>query len=394
MIDGLCAPSDAARFTARLLADTDCQAAGLVERGYAALAAPGGTVSIALTGLMVMAVALFGYRLLLGRGILLADAMALTIKLGVVMLIASSWDSWSVLVYQGLAKAPTQVAGDLLTGIGSGDPIASLDRMLDALAQAAIGYRQRAGIASPLVGGPAAAAAVLNLTATVLTLAIVGILVAARVVMALLLAIAPAMAGLILFNGTRRMAQGWLSAMAAAAIAPLFVVVLAAVEFAIMEPMMTRLLAEQAAGTFENGSVMPLGLVTVVFLIATIFALRAGMQIALGVRLPQFLSGRQPAAAFIGEVPQPAERMAPTIMASPSQRVGRALESLSRREDPTFTPASNPFNSARASSATRDARQSSVAESKDRRMDSILPPSARRLPPPPRRSRASSRRDL
>ena len=139
MMQTFCAPSATDKFAARLLADTDCQAAGLVERGYAALSAPGGTVSIALTGLMIIAVALFGYRLLLGRGILLADAMSLTIKLGIVMVLASSWDSWSALAYQGLAKAPTQIAGELLTGIGAGDPIASLDRMLDSLAQAAVG---------------------------------------------------------------------------------------------------------------------------------------------------------------------------------------------------------------------------------------------------------------
>lgn len=393
MIGGQCAPSEAVRFTARLLADTDCQAAGLVERGYAALAAPGGTVSIALTGLMVIAVALFGYRLLLGKGILLADALSLTIKLGVVMLIASSWESWSALAYQGLARAPTQVAGDLLTAIGAGDPVQSLDRMLDALGQAAVGYRQRAGIASPLVGGPAAAAAVLNLTAVALTLAIVGILVAARVVMALLLAIAPAMAGLILFNGTRKMAQGWLSAMAAAAIAPLFVLVLAAVEFAIMDPMMARLLSEQAAGTFENGSVMPLGLVTIVFLVATIFALRAGMLIALGVRLPSFLSQRTPATIVAGETASAADRGAPILLASPGQRVGRALENLSRRDAIPATVTARPFAAGRASSGVRDQRTTPSNRQNEILMETATRLSSRRLAPPPRRSRAASRRD-
>ena len=68
------APADD-RFAARLLADTDCQAYGLIERGYAALSQPGGNVSAALTGLMVIAVIFFGYRLLLGRGLALRDAM-------------------------------------------------------------------------------------------------------------------------------------------------------------------------------------------------------------------------------------------------------------------------------------------------------------------------------
>ncbi len=78
-MQSFCAPSSADRFAARLLADADCQAFGLVERGYAALAEPGGTVSLALTGLLVIAVAFFGYRLLLGRGLLLSDAVGLTV---------------------------------------------------------------------------------------------------------------------------------------------------------------------------------------------------------------------------------------------------------------------------------------------------------------------------
>ena len=52
-----------------LLADTDCQAFGLVERGYAALSAPGSEASTMITALMVIAVALFGYQLMLGRGL-------------------------------------------------------------------------------------------------------------------------------------------------------------------------------------------------------------------------------------------------------------------------------------------------------------------------------------
>ena len=197
------------RFAERLLADTDCQAFGLIERGYAALAQPGGTVSTALTGLLVIAVALFGYRLLLGRGLALNDAVGLTIKIGIVLMIAGSWESWQALAYQGLARAPSQVASEMLVGIGSPPPLESLQSSLDDLTSASTGYRSRAGIASPLVGGPAAAGAVLNLSAVILTLSIVGLLVATKVVLAVLLAIAPAMAGLILFNSTRGMAQGW-----------------------------------------------------------------------------------------------------------------------------------------------------------------------------------------
>ncbi len=381
------------QFAGRLLAETDCQAFGLIERGYAVLAQPGGSVSAALTGLLVIAVAIFGYRLLLGRGLALNDAVGLTIKIGIVLMIAGSWESWQALAYQGLARAPGQIASDMLVGIGAPPPLESLQRALDDLTAASAGYRSRAGIASPLVGGPAAAAAALNLSSVILTLSIVGLLVATKVVLAVLLAIAPAMAGLILFNGTRGMAQGWLGAMAAAALAPLFVLIVAAIEFAILAPMIARLMAEQAAGTFENTSVMPIGLVVLVFAIALVLAVRAGARIGYGIRLSRDGAADQdrrtapPADRPIdGQQPLSVER----LQAAPS--ASRALESLSRRDSPAATARLQLVGGTSASSNARDgnsitpAASGPAAETMSHHRSTLIKSA-------PRRSRAAARRD-
>lgn len=393
MTGSFCAPSSADRFAERLLADTDCQAFGLVERGYAALAQPGGTMWTALTGMLVIAVAFFGYRLLLGRGLVLSDAVALAVKIGVVLLLATSWSAWQAFAYDGLARAPTQVASEMLAGIGAPPPLESLQRALDDLAAAGVGYRSRAGIASPWVGGPAAAAMTLNVSAVLLTLGIVGILVAARVVLAILLAIAPAMAGFLLFDTTRGMAQGWIGAMAAAAIVPLFVLLVAAVEFAILSPMIARLLAEQAAERFENTSVMPIGLVTIVFGIAIVMAVRAGSRIGRGIRLRGGRSARivQTTSATIttpvSDAAQPLMLPAPT--AQPA--VARVLEGIARRDQPTTTTRITSLGRAAAgqsAGAVRDRTTTTQAA------DVIPIRSAKtRLQSAPRRSRAAARRD-
>ena len=390
MMQSFCAPAATDKFAARLLADTDCQAFGMVERGYAALSQPGGTVSTALTGLMVIAVAFFGYRLLLGRGLALRDALDLTVKLGVVLLVATSWELWQTLAYQGIAQAPTQVATEMLTGIGSPPPLDSLQHTLDALADAAVGYRTRAGIASPLVGGPAAAAAVLNLSAIVLTLSTVGLLVAARVVQAILLAIAPAMAGFLLFDGTRGMAQGWLGAIVGAALAPLFVLLVAALEFAILTPMIERLLAEQAAGTFENSSVMPIGLVAVVFVFAIVFALRAAGRIGNGVRLAH-RSRVDPAERDAAVDRLTLERQRDAAAAQPALRIVEALEQATRRDGRASAPVFRTIAGGRAGSA-RDSDNGSRSTASGA---APLPASIRpmRMRSAPRRSRAAARRD-
>ncbi len=387
-------PSSADRFASRLLADTDCQAFGLIERGYAALAQPGGTVSTALTGLLVIAVAFFGYRLLLGRGLALSDAVGLTIKIGIVLMIAGSWESWQALAYQGLAQAPTQIATDMLAAIGGPPPLDSLQRALDDLTSASVGYRSRAGIASPLVGGPAAAAAVLNLASVVLTLSIVGLLVATKVVLAALLAIAPAMAGLLLFDATRGMAQGWIGAMAAAAIAPLFVLIVAAVEFAILAPMIARLLAEQQAGTFENTSVMPIGLVVLVFAIALILAVRSGARIGYGVRLARSrrMGGAAETTAANDRSPVSDERQ--LLLAGPrsAPSASRALESIVRRDSSLAPARLRSVAGVRASSNARDSVRASEAIGATVNQMPTFSRSTM-LKSAPRRSRAAARRD-
>ncbi len=283
----ICAPPSAPGLAARLLADTDCQAFGLVERGYAALADPTGPVSAALTAMMVIAVALFGYRLLLGRGLALSDVVGLAIRLGLVLLLAGSFAVWSTLAYDTLARAPTRVAQTLIAATGTPEPVAGLQRALDSLEAAAIGWRTRAGIASPFVGGPPATAMTLNISALLLTLSSVGLLVVARVVLALLLALVPAMAGFLLFDTTRGLAEGWLRAMIAAALVPLAVLVLFAIELAILNPMISRMLTQQATGNFDSASVTPIGLVAVVFTAAILTAVSAGATIARGLRLPR-----------------------------------------------------------------------------------------------------------
>ena len=395
MIPSICAPPAIDRFASRLLSETDCQAMGLVERGYAALAQPGGTVSTALTGLMVIAVAFFGYRLLLGRGMIISDAVGLAIKLGVVLMIATSWASWQALAYDGVARAPSQIASEMLVGIGAPPPIANLENALDNLTAATVGYRSRAGIASPLVGGPAAAGAVLNISAILLTLTTVGILVATRVVLAILLAIAPAMAGFILFDATRGLALGWLGAIVAVALAPAFALLIAAVEFAILNPMITRLMAEQAAGTFDNEAVMPIGLVSVVFVIAIFFALRAVGQMTRG--LVESRRSNAPSVTTTEVVTQRVQdrtSASPILVPAPTPRVARALESISRRDGPTAQPASGQRSSIslRASSVARDASSAPTAISNT----ASVQPFNRRSPQlrsVTRRSRASARRD-
>ena len=325
----LCAPPAGPGLAARLLADTDCQAFGLVERGYAARAAPDGPVSAALTGLLVIAVALFGYRLLLGRGIL-SDSIGLVVRIGIVLAIATSWAAWQTVAYDTLARAPSRVAATLLAGPATIDPLLGIQVALDRLESASIGFRTRAGIASPLVGGPAASAMTLTVAAFVLTLSTVGLLVVARLVLAIMLAIAPLMAGFLLFDATRGMAEGWLRAMVAAALVPLFVLTLVTIESAILLPLIARLLAEQAAGVYAAETVTPIGLVALVFAVAMLAGAAAGSRIAGGIRLPRRTASTAPATS--APVADASASEGITAVIGTQRPLAEVLASATRRE--------------------------------------------------------------
>lgn len=389
-----CTPAGPEGLVASLLATTDCQAFGLVERGYAAMADPGGPVGAVLTSLLVIAVALFGYRLLLGRGLVLSDAVGLTIKIGVVLVVATSWEAWQTLAYDTFARAPARIAAQLLSGVGASDPLESLQVALNNLEAASVGYRTRAGIASPLVGGPAAAAMVLNVSALLLALSIVGVMVAVRVVLALLLAIAPAMAGLLLFDATRGMAQAWLGAMATAALVPLFVLILAAVEMAIIGPVIARLLAEQAAGTFETATVMPVGLVTVVFAIASLFALKSAGRIARGIRLPRDRSGSPTRDTEPTVVTTADDRAVAPGTQSSAARLAQSLDVSARRDDPAANVGARGAASALATTRSRESRVAARgAADAGAVMIAPLRPPGPRSRGLARSSRAATRRD-
>ncbi|WP_341907820.1 type IV secretion system protein [Sandarakinorhabdus limnophila] len=385
----LCAPPAVPGLAARLLADTDCQAFGLVERGYAALAAPGGPASVALTGLLVIAVALFGYRLLLGRG-LVSDSVGLVVRIGIVLTIATSWAAWQTVAYDTLARAPSQLAGEILSGAAAIDPLLGVQVALDRLETASVGFRTRAGIASPLVGGPAASAMTLTVAAFVLTLSTVGLLVVARLILAILLAIAPLMAGFLLFDATRGLAEGWLRAMVAAALVPLFVLTLATIETAILLPLIARLLAEQAAGLYLAASVTPIGLVALVFAAAMLAGAVAGSRIAGGIRL----SGRTavPQLAVAGGMS--AQRASPAMDAAPAQQrpMAQALAAITRRE----AAANGAGAVARTSTGVVGAASApfSGATSRSSQLYAGVPVAARSaLSRAPRRTRAGTRRD-
>lgn len=206
----------------------DCLASETAAAAFGRLFGTGGALLPALTILLTLFIAFFAIGLLTGRSRLSISALTpRMMTLGVVLTLATSWIAWQGLIWNLAVGAPDQIAGILLGAKGSATQLFAdrIDMVFAAIAEAG---RMNAG-----EGGAQAAQAaqgsftppnLMWLGALLLLLGTVGILVTARIALAVLMAVGPVFVVMALFSGTRGLTAGWLRGLALTALTPLFVV--------------------------------------------------------------------------------------------------------------------------------------------------------------------------
>lgn len=281
-----------------LIGSVDCRVHDLAQTGYAVLAGPGSPVALLLTGLLTLYVVFIGYRLMLGRGGLrVGDATLMVLKVALVVALATNWPLFQTLVYDTATKGPAEVAGLLLGGLQgqSADPFTGLQDAFDGLQKSAALMASRASPgAAAMQGGPGFGAFAANTGGLILVLSTLGVLLASKVVMAILLALAPLIAGLMLFEATRGLVEGWLKAMIALALTPLIATLALSLELAMLSPSLKALAEARAAqqfAAFDLNPAVTVLVLTLVFALVMVLAVIAVGVIAAGLRLPRNLTG-------------------------------------------------------------------------------------------------------
>lgn len=372
-----------------LIGSVDCRVHDLAESGFAALAGPGSPVGLLLTGLLTLYVVFIGYRLILGRGGLrVGDAALSMLKIGLIVALATNWGLFQILVYDTLTKAPTELGGLLLEGQA---PFVRLQDAFDGLQQSATLMASRASVgAAATQGGPGFGAFAVNTGGMTLILSTLGVLLGSKVVLAILLALAPLIVGLALFEATRGLVEGWLKAMIALALAPLIATLTLSLELAMLAPSLRALAEARAAQQFAAFDINPAVTVlvlTTVFALVMLLALIALGVIAAGLRLPRGLAG----AAWSDQNAVPGASRYATAQVEPMSRaaaIAAAAVAMDRRQ--TAAPSADPIGprmltvvSDRVSTTTSAAQAGPAAP---------LGQTYRRMPAP-RRAASSARRD-
>ena len=241
---------------AAALRAVDCTAGQVTSEAFGRLFAPGGSMATVLTILLTLYIAIFGLQLLTGRSSL--GVRALTprmITIGLVLTFATSWVAYQSVVWNLVVGGPNQLAG-ILSGVdGSATDVFAqkIDVVFLAIQEASQGQDDISAFSPP---------GMMWMGAMLFMLGTLGLLVTAKIALAILLALGPVFVVMALFNGTRGLFAGWLKGVVMLALAPLFAVLGGTIMLELAVPILSRLVAtpgeinaQAAMGFFMIGAV-------------------------------------------------------------------------------------------------------------------------------------------
>lgn len=299
-------------FLSSLLRHIDCQGRTLGLAGYDALAGANSPLNLALTGVLVIFVALFGLRMALGETTTLRDGVLAVVKIGIVLTLATSWPAYQGVIYGFVVNGPAQVAS--LIQQSNSSPSRDLINRLQTTDQSIVRLtnlgtgREEFATLPPAAGAPPGEASqrfpiadnpafgwarVLFLSSTVAAFAVV------RLTAGLLLALTPLFAGLLLFGMARSLFVGWARALVFSFLGSIAVAVLLGVELALLEPWLGQTIALRNAQAVTAAAPVELLVLCLGFTAALAGALglllRLSFMVHVSLPQPVALFGRGPA---------------------------------------------------------------------------------------------------
>ena len=268
---------------AAALRGVDCMAGEASAQAFGKLFASGGALSYALTAILTIYIAIFGFLLLTGRtNIGVRSLVPRMMTLGLVLTFATSWVAYQSVVWNLFVYTPDWLAGVLTGTQGSATDVFAqkIDVVFMALQEAGGGQSDFSAF-SPQ--------GMMWLGAMLFMLGTVGLLVTTKIALGILVALGPVFVVLALFGGTRGLFTGWLKGVVMCALAPLFAVLGGSLMLELSVPILGALTANpgqvpaQAGMAFFMIGAVHVALMIMVFKVAgamvsgwTVFGLAGG----------------------------------------------------------------------------------------------------------------------
>lgn len=395
------------QFLGSALAQVDCHAQAIGAYGFGALSAPGSVGAALLLAALTVFIALLGIRLMFGEAPSGRDLVNEALKVGIVLTLATSWPAWRTLAYDTVFGAPAQLSATIggsagLPGSGRAldQRLSSADANIVALTAYGTGRLTGGVVGSSDTGDPTRGIALADQTGfswgrVFFLVGALGPLALVRLSGGILLALAPVMACLLLFVGTRDIFIGWLRALGAVVLGALALSLCQSVQLALLEGWFSRTLEQRQA------NILTVSAPTELLVISLSFALIAFGALGLAMRLSFFSGGginkiaaqivATRAAAFVSPPAAGSPGFDRAEMQPRAQRLADAIAETVRREErasgirtgerriearleaaATGTSTSNsslvrPFEALGSSFSRNSRRQSGTAARRDRR---------------------------
>lgn len=331
------------------LTAVDCIASEVSEQAFARLDSELGT---ALIVALTLYVAFFGISLLLGRSNLSVRALIpKMVTMGLVMAFATSFALFSTIFYSFFVDAPDWLAGVITDSDGSATATFALklDIVFLAIQEASTGIEDISAFSPP---------GMMWIGAMLLLIGTVGLLVTARIGLALLLAVGPIFVVLALFNGTRGLFVGWLKGLVMLSLAPLFAVVGGSIMLEMAVPILSALVA--TPGQIDQQAAMAFFLVGFVHCMLMLMVIFVGSKMVSGWQVFGFA---KPDLATVANPDAyrapPAQPLIPALDRGTRAAPAPATSAGARRVDVTV-PAALAANDAGTSSGSTTVRETKV----------------------------------
>ena len=223
----------------------DCLASDMTQAAFGRMFGSGGALVPALTVLLTIYVALFAYALITGRTrVGIRALMPRLVTLGLVLTFATSWLAYQGVVWNLATGAPDEIAS-VMTGTkdSATDLFAEKIEIVFGAIEDAIGQQQQ-NDAKPDQATAFSPQGLLWIGATLLLLGTLGVLVTARIALAVLVAVGPVFVVMALFPGTRGLFAGWVKGLVMLAVTPLFAVLAGSMMLELAVPVLRGLVPE------------------------------------------------------------------------------------------------------------------------------------------------------
>lgn len=262
----------------------DCVSAEATSSAFSRLFGTHGALLPALTLLLTLYVGAFAVLLLTGRARLSIGSLTpRMITLGLVLTFTTSSVAYQGVVWNLAVGAPDQIAGVLLGAQGSATQLFAdrIDIVFNAISETAASAQQLG--AAHASSGAFTPTNLMWLGALLLMLGTVGVLVTARIALAVLLGLGPVFICLVLFSSARGLFAGWLRAVVLTALTPLFAVLGGALMVELAVPVVVAL--HSAEGGVDGRAAMALFVIAAVHCALMALAIRVASTMVAGWRV-------------------------------------------------------------------------------------------------------------